>query len=262
MKKFILTLLFLLSTCAFAADKLHVEAMDDFSTLNPSETFSVKLVDDAKMNDIFMIKGDIINCVLKKITDPTRAKRDAKIFLIVESYEDNKGIHKLNEPLLAKYAKTVLNKEEIKKTPPKKIVKSAAGFVGGLFVKGFSYCVSFVDGFSQNKEDNRLKSGAKQVYKDSILSYVEYGHEVEIKKGDIFYLVVKSVKEDEKNEKQQIEESKGTEEILSDETTEDTIKPDKTQEQNTLIETDSGEQINKNIILPGEDSTKNQEISE
>ena len=85
--------------------------------------------------------------------------------------------------------------EEIKKIPPKKIVKKTASTVGSFFVKGFSYGVSFVDGFSENKEDNRLKSGAKQVYDDSFLSYIEYGSEVEIKEGDEFYLVISKKKD-------------------------------------------------------------------
>ena len=84
--------------------------------------------------------------------------------------------------------------EEIKKTPPKTIVKKTASTVGNFFVKGFSYGVSFVDGVKENKEDNRLKSGVKQVYDDSFLSLVEYGEEIEIKEGQEFYFVVKKVK--------------------------------------------------------------------
>lgn len=231
MKKIFLLAMILFTSCAFAADKLHVEALSDFSSENieQSANISFKLIEDGTMNGTFMIKGDILNCVLKKITDPTRAKRDAKIYFSVVSYQDSKGVHNVPEPLVARYAKTVLNKEEIKKTPPKKIVKTAAGAVGNFFMKGFSYCVSFADGFATNPEGNRLKSGAKQVYKDSFLSMVEYGSEVSVNKGDTFYLVVKSAKDrdvdenleeiqKEENESEIIEESKiETKEELSKE---------------------------------------------
>ena len=195
MKKIIYFLMFLLMSPVFAADKLHVSAMDNFSSINPSESFQVMLIEDSVLNDVYMIKGDILNCTLKKTTDPTRAKRDAKIYLNVVSYTDKKGTHEFSDKMIGKYAKKILSYEEVKKTPPKTIVKKTAGTVGNFFVKGFSYAVSFVDGFKENKEDNRLKSGAKQVYDDSFLSYVEYGQEVEIKEGDEFYLIVKKVKD-------------------------------------------------------------------
>ncbi len=194
MKK-LLALFCLLLAPVYAADKIHVEALDDFDTQNPTETFKVKVIEDGQMDETKVIKGDIINCTLEKVTDPTRAKRDAKIFFYLTSYVDKKGTHEINPKLMGKYAKKVLNKEEIKKTPKKDIAKKGVSTVGGFFVKGLSYGVSFVDGVAQNQEGNRLKSGAKQVYDDSFLSLVEYGQEVQIKSGDIFYLIVKKAKE-------------------------------------------------------------------
>ena len=241
MKKILSILMLFLTSCVLAADKLHVEALKGFSSedVEAGFNFSVKLVEDGMMNDVYMLKGDILNCVLKKVTDPTRAKRDAKIYFTVESYEDSKGVHDVQEPLVARYAKTVLNKEEIKKTPPKKIAKKAASTVGNFFMKGFSYCVSFADGFATNPEGNRLKSGAKQVYKDSFLSMVEYGKEVTVKEGDVFYLVVKPVKEEIEKEtldeqKEEVEKNQSSEEasqeLTSQEDSQDAVKQEATQE--------------------------------
>ena len=75
------------------------------------------------------------------------------------------------------------------------IKKKTAGAVGDYFLQGVSYGISFVDGIVTNNEGNRLKSGVKQVYDDSFLSYIEYGQEIEIKEGDAFYLVVTPTKE-------------------------------------------------------------------
>ena len=43
-------------------------------------------------------------------------------------------------------------------------------------------------GYITNNEENRLKSGVKQVYDDSFVSLIEYGDEILIKKGDVFYM--------------------------------------------------------------------------
>ena len=198
MKKILLFLFLSLNLVAFGSDKLQVKALTDFSSINPSSYFDATLVKDGTINDMFMIKGDVINCRIIKVTDPKRAKQNAKIYMQVMSYKDKKGTHDFQEVYIAKYAKTALTKDEIKNIPPKTIVKKTASAVGNFFVKGFSYAVSFVDGFSENEENNRLKSGAKKVYKDSFLSYIEEGSEVEIKKGDVFYLIIKKVKDVEK----------------------------------------------------------------
>ena len=85
-----------------------------------------------------------------------------------------------------------LNKETIKRNvTPKKAVKTTAKVVGGAIVEGAGYVVSFADGVITNPEGNRLKSGAKQLYDDSFLSYVEYGDEIDVKTGDKFYFVIK-----------------------------------------------------------------------
>lgn len=197
MKKliFLFSFIFLFSLNAQASDKVFVKALTPFNSILPSENFSVEVLEDSEIDNISIIKGDIINCTLEKVTDPKRAKQNAKIYLNVDSYEDKLGKHNFLNPLRAKYAKTVINKEEIKKIPPKKIVKKTASTVGDFFLTGFSYGVSFVDGFIQNEEENRIKSGAKQVYDDSFLSLVEKGSEVEIKENDEFYLIIKKKKE-------------------------------------------------------------------
>ena len=74
------------------------------------------------------------------------------------------------------------------------IIKIPIQTDGDFFVTGVSYGVSFVDGVITNNEENRLKSGVKQVYDDSFISLIELGDEIVIKKGDIFYLILKEEK--------------------------------------------------------------------
>lgn len=196
--KFFIVFIFsniLLINPSFASNKLHVRALEDFSSLNPNKYFSVEVINDGEIGDLKILKGDVINCTLEKIKNPTRAKQDAKIFLKLNNYEDKLGIHQFPTPLKAKYSKSAVNKEEIKKIPPKKVVIKTASTVGSHFIPGLSYGVSFVDGFVENEENNRLKSAVKQVYDDSFISLVEKGSQVEIEAGDEFYLVVKKAKD-------------------------------------------------------------------
>ena len=187
MKKIFLFLFICLFTASpsFASDKIHVKALSEFNSVKPQQNFKVEVIESGNIENIQMIEGDIINCTLEKVTDPKRAKRDAKIYLHVVNYQDKLGTHEFNSPYSAKYAKTIVNVQEVKKIPPRKIAKKAISTASGFFIKGGSYAVSFADGFVQNQEDNRLKSGVKEVYDDSFLSLVEKGNEVNINIGDV-----------------------------------------------------------------------------
>lgn len=192
MKKLFLTLSIMLLFSAFASEKLYLEALEDFNSLNPNKTFSAKIL-EGEIEGTSLGVGDKLNCVFEEKREAKRAKIDAKIFFKLESYENDEGAHKITQNLSAKYAKNVLNKETIKRNvTPKKAAKTAAKVAGGAIVEGGKYIVSFADGIITNPEGNRLKSGAKQLYDDSFLSYVEYGEEIDIKIGDKFYFVIKS----------------------------------------------------------------------
>lgn len=192
MKKLFLILTLMLTISANASQKLYLEALEDFSSLNPNKTFSAKIL-EGEIEGTTLSVGDKLNCIFEEKKEAKRAKIDAKIFFKLESYENEQGIHKISQNLSAKYAKNVLNKETIKRNVTlKKAAKTAASVAGGAIVEGGKYIVSFADGIITNPEGNRLKSGAKQLYDDSFLSYVEYGDEIDIKTGDKFYFVIKS----------------------------------------------------------------------
>ena len=192
MKKILLILSIMLLLPAFATQKIYLEALEDFNSANPSKTFSAKVLETSVIEGKVLFEQDKINCVFDKKKEAKRAKIDAKIFFQIESYENKNGVHKFNQNISAKYAQNVLNKETIKRNvTPKKAVKTAASVAGGAIVEGGKYIVSFAEGIIENEEGNRLKSGAKQVYDDSFLSYVEYGDEIDIKIGDKFYFIIK-----------------------------------------------------------------------
>lgn len=197
LKKIILFVLAYVALPVFASENIHVQALQDYSSIKPAHTFKVKVLKPIHTDYYSLLEGDILNCELYKTTEPTRGKRDAQIYFMLKTYVDDAGVHPIEHKYLARYAKNVLNVEAIKSIPPKTAVKKAAGVIGNHFLAGVSYGISFVDGVATNPDGNRLKSGAKQVYDDSFVSLVEKGEEVVIQKGDEFYLVTKLVGEEE-----------------------------------------------------------------
>jgi len=191
MKKFLLNLaltLTLLTSGAYAAN-IKVISLEDFSTENPSTTYTVKTIQPEFLNKKILLEtGTVISGSIIKIHEPKRGKRDgyfefkpisaicngtttdlldSKVFAIVKGYEP-------------------LN--------PKDLVISGGKTAAGFFVKGASEGISLVQGIAQNEEGNRLKSGVKKVYKDSPLSYIEAGKELNVKAGDVLVLRIKKLK--------------------------------------------------------------------
>ena len=183
MKKFYLSMVLSLLLCAPALAKtIEVEALSDFSSVNPPKTMSVKVVVDVynDENQLAVPKGTIINGKIVDVKDPRRLKRNATFSFVPTTYTDvNGNVNKVKRHFAGKYT-TPIDK--------KKLAKNAALGVGNYFVKGLSMGYNTLEGVVKNEEDNRLKSGAKALYKSSPISYIEEGQDIEIKTGEIFYL--------------------------------------------------------------------------
>lgn len=195
MKKFFscLFFVFLLSSPVFAK-AIKVSALQPFSTENPSETLKVMALETVEFkNGVVFEDGAIIKGKVIDVKSPKRAKLNASFkFMPIEYTYNGKT--------------TVINKEEFvgKYAPFKEIDKgelaiNAASTAGSIFlhVPGFGQAVSFVKGAVKDPDDNRLKSGVKQIYKDSPLSYVEEGKEVVLVQDSVFVLKFKTGKDDE-----------------------------------------------------------------
>lgn len=186
-------------SATMAAVQMKVSAQKEFRTDKPDYNINVKVLKDTELGNYEIPEGAILECKILEIVDPKRGKRNAGFYVKPESYFYNGNNFQIKEDIYGKYSKTVLSKEELKKIPPAKMVKNAALAVGNHFVKGLSLGVSMVEGVIKNEEDNRIKSGVKKVYKDSPLSYVEEGEQLDLKPGDEFYLVFKIDDDEEPN---------------------------------------------------------------
>ena len=177
--------------------QVRVTAMENFNTENPSSQIKVRVDKDVQLGNYNIKSGDILESQILNVTEPKRGKRNACFYVKPLYYVSDGSAVNMKEEFYGKYSKTVLSKEELKKIPPGKIVKKAALTVGSHFVKGLSTGVAFAEGVVNNEEDNRLKSGVVEAYKESPLSYVGKGEELNIKSGDEFYFVFNTDEETE-----------------------------------------------------------------
>lgn len=179
----------LFATPAFAAQSLKVSALNDFKTTNPTKTMQVEALEHVEFkNGIIFENGTIINGQIIDVKQPKRGKRNASFKFKPTSYTYNGKTTAIDdENFIGKYKEyKELNKAEL----AGKAATTAGGMI--LHVPLFSQGISLIKGMWKNNEDNRLKSGVVQVYKDSPLTYVEEGKDVVIKEDDIFIFKFKS----------------------------------------------------------------------
>lgn len=184
MKKMFVFFIILLSTASqVLAEALMVESLTKFSTDNYPSNVKMKALSEIELApDVLIKEGYVLSGKLVDVSSPKRLKRNATFSFMPISYIDNSGnIVHIKEPFIGKYsAKFDLDKGQI--------AKSAALTVGNHFVKGVSMGFYAVEGAVKNEDGNRVKSSAVSVYKNSPLSYVEKGQDIEISAHDIFAL--------------------------------------------------------------------------
>ena len=195
--KFLISLMtFIISVAAAnaASYKVHVIATEQFNTAQPAQKISVKVLEAAELGNYSLSPKDVLYCDVIKVTDPKRGKRSATFAVRPDHFVKDSETVKISDNFYGKYASRVISKEELKNVDAVKVGKKAALTVGSHFVKGLTTGVTLAEGMIENEEGNRLESGVKKVYKESPLSYVEKGQELEIKTGDSFYLIFKPSK--------------------------------------------------------------------
>ncbi len=106
MKKIYL-LIALLTLCISQANAqvFKGRALEEISTKNPSETISVKAIDDLKLeNGIIIEKKSIITGKMTEVTSPEKFHKNASFTFIPTQYTDPNGItHKIETEVKATY---------------------------------------------------------------------------------------------------------------------------------------------------------------
>lgn len=177
-----------------AAQSIKVSAITEFNSKKPTETMQVITQEKIEFkNGITFENGTLITGTIIDVKQPKRGKLDASFKFKPTTYTYNGKTEQINdENFIGKYKEyKELNKAEM----ATKAATSAGGII--LQVPFFSQGISLLKGMWKNQESNRLKSGVVQVYKDSPLTYVEEGKDIEIKEDDIFILKFKCSETDE-----------------------------------------------------------------
>lgn len=197
-KKLILLAVLLLGLQPVMAKNVKVQAMSDFSTANPPETWSLRIVEDVVTKDDGYVipAGSVINGKIANVTDPKRLKRNATFTFVPVSLYDagKKQTFHIEQNFQGKYS-------SMSDVSAGSLAKSGAIFVGNKLVDGvFGPGVAIVEGAVKNEHGNRAKSAAVSLYESTPLSYANKGNEMEIKKDQIFIMSFKT--KDDENEEQ------------------------------------------------------------
>lgn len=194
----------LLTMPAYAAKSVKVQAVTEFNSLRPATTMKVVTMERAEFkNGLVFEDGTLINGEIFDVKQPKRGKLNASFKFKPTSYTYLGKTQKIEDPeFVAKY-------KEYKEIDKVKIATSAATTAGGMLLKVpfLSQGVSFAKGMWKNPENNRLKSGVVQIYKDSPLSYIEEGKDIEIKEDTVFVLKFKSSDAEDLDNEEQTEET-------------------------------------------------------
>lgn len=179
--------IFLLSLKA-QAQTIKVSAVNNFSSTNPASIFSIRILEDNEIQGMLIRSGTIISGIVLRVHEPTRGKRDAYFEFIPTLITYNSESTKIN------MAKTNAEILYYKPTNPAKSTIDITLKVANFFLRGIITGIEFAQGAIQAENGQRIRSGAKKAYKDSVLSYVESGKELKINKGDIITLKLKTIR--------------------------------------------------------------------
>ncbi len=187
MKKiYLLIFILLLLTPKVNARTIKVMAVDKFSTENPSNTYKVQTIDAEELEDgIFLEKGTVISGFVVKTYAPQRGKRDSYFEFHPTLITYNK------ETINISHSKILARVVGYKPIDPEKFVGSVAIKAANFVMLGSSQAISFTLGAFQAPSGEKIKSGFDRMYKESFVSFIEVGEELNIDVGDILILKIK-----------------------------------------------------------------------
>lgn len=190
LKKFLpLIFTIFLFSSSVQAKTLKAEALDDFLPKYPKGIFRVKILETQEIKkDSFIDAGTIICGQVIAIKGPQRGKRDGYIEFVPIEITCNGVTQKIEQPVIAARV------SGYKPINPKELTFNVMRKTANFFFKGAISAVEFIDGAIEAENGQRIKSGVMKVYKDSPLSYIETGKELNVKTGDILTLKLKNIR--------------------------------------------------------------------
>ena len=192
MKRFLLIFsIFLIINPVFAKN-IKVEALSDFSTINPPKMWKLKVLEGfVADNGIRVDANTIIEGQITDVVSPKRLKRPASFKFVPKTYYcPQEGTTKLvKRDFVGKYSSRT-------EMTAGNLAKKGAITAGNLLVGSFvAPAVGLVEGAVKNERGNRAKSAAISAYESTPLSYANKGKELEFKKGQMLIMNFKLANE-------------------------------------------------------------------
>lgn len=155
------------------AKSIVAQTIDDLDLANPSNEFSVKILEDTFWDEGKEFEKDaVLSGKIVKVIPPKRLKKDAYFVFRVKSFtipsQDDKIVKIKNKVKTEVKIYTPVDKVQM----AEKVAVAAASTV----VKGLSLGVNFVQGAVGAQDgENKFKAGAVNVYECSPFSYCRKG---------------------------------------------------------------------------------------
>lgn len=178
----------LLSFQPVMAKNVKVEALSDFSTANPPQTWDLKIVEGFVTKSGYeAAAGSVITGNIVDVKEPKRLKRNASFRFIPVKYYDitTNETYTVRKEIVGKY-------NSLGDITAGEVIEQGAVAAGNHFISAtIGPGVALVKGVVKNEEGNRAKSAVVSVYESTPLSYINKGKEMEIKKGQVFLMSFK-----------------------------------------------------------------------
>lgn len=190
MKKILLLIfvIFFIPLCA-EAKTIRALSLKPFSTAIPSSTFAVQIIQKETITKGTVLEpGTIILGIVLKVNSPKIGKQNGSFEFIPTEFIEKGVSQKIENPLIT--AK-VMGYSPIN---PSQMTISVIKKIANFFLRGAITALDFIDGAMEAQEGQRFKSGVIKAYKNSFLSYIEPGNELNIKRGDILILKIKTTR--------------------------------------------------------------------
>lgn len=181
---FILLCAYIFLPLTVFAETIIGTSLADFSTEKPSKTYAVKLDEGIVIDNYINYPAHtILYGNVSEVINARRGKRKAFFCFVPTHYISPKGEQNIVSKRME--IKVSYHKPFDKESSAKKIAESGILVYVNHYIPMFSQGVSFVKGavIKPEEDKNRIVSGLHQIYKDSPLTYIEKGDELDIQAG-------------------------------------------------------------------------------
>lgn len=190
MKKILIFLFIILYfASSVQAKTIKVISLKHFSTEFPSPTFQVQTIQKETITRGFTLEaGTIISGIVLKSESPKLGSRDGYFEFIPTTITSQGATYNITHATIT--AKVL----GYKPVDPQKLIVNIAQKTANILLKGAITGLDFAQGAIEAQDGQRIKSGTMRAYKNSFLSYIEAGDALDIKRGDLIILKIKTAR--------------------------------------------------------------------